>query len=316
LSTDPDNPRLYGKIGSSYWNLAYQGRAKPLEKDLKQAAEDFEKALLLYESGSFTDQILMHYRLGKLHAGLRNFPEARRHLEIVEAVQELPPLVGWQLLGFAHLQMRSFSDSEYYFGRVVREGRNLHEREREPVKHDELIGDRLDEQLWPLALIRAWGHLGLAITAAERDGDRDRALAEVETAEKLLDELELDPDDPANDERFPTRAPATAAECRGLLLLREGDIDGAVGELQVAVNTFPHSRAYIGLALALEERAKRDAATRKETIARAQQLLRHAVSLGPEDKPPEDVAAALERLARVEAEPAAVPTQLEFAAHR
>lgn len=290
LGTDPDNPRLYDKIGSSYWHIAFQGRTRASRADLEQAAEHFNKALRLYGSGRFEEHVLTHYRLGKLNAALREFRRARMHLEIVEAVDR-PPVVGWELLGFAHLERRDFAECEYYFGKVVKQGERLNGQ-----RADLIIGDRLDEQLWPLGLIRAWGHLGLAITFAERDGNLPKADAHVDAAEALLATLELDPQDPAGDERFPTRAIAAVAECRGLILLRDGKIDEAIDRLEDAVSKFPHSRAYLELGLALEQRALTDVGSRREIVPRAQRLLGHAVSLGPTDEPSAEVKQAMERL--------------------
>lgn len=297
LSTDPDNPRLYDKIGSSYWHIAFQGRARALDEDLEKAADYFKKALLLYGSGSFEEQELTHYRLGKLNTALRNFGAARRHLEIVEAVQTRPPLVGWQQLGFAYLEDRNFSECEYYFGRVVIEGERLAKSER--LGADAIIGDRLDEQQWPLGLIRAWGHLALAITFAERDGNLAKAHEHVGAADELLDQLELDPENPTGDERFPTRAPAACLESRGLILLREGKVEQAIEKLEEAVSAFPHSRAYFELGLALEQRAAENGETTNQTAARAQRLFGHGVNMSPASDPPPEVRAAIARLDRL-----------------
>lgn len=237
------------------------------------------------------------YRLGKLYASLRSFAKARRHIEIVEAVQEYPPLVGWRELGFAYLEARTFSDCEYYFGRIIREGERLATREGVPA--EKVIGDRLDERGWPLALIRAWGHLGLAISYAERDGDLSLARAHVDAADALLEELGLDPVDAANDERFPTRAPAAALECRGLILLREGRPDEAIEPLGDAISRFPHSRAYFELGLALEQHGLTHPETRMADIARAQRLFRHGVSLSRAPETPPDVSDAMERVERL-----------------
>jgi tetratricopeptide (TPR) repeat protein len=296
LTTDPDNPRLYDRIGSSYWHIAFQGRARASRRDLERAAKLFERALLLYGSGSFKEQELTHYRLGKLYASLRDFPKARRHIEIVEAVQKYPPLVGWRELGFAYLESHSFWECEYFLRRVVSEGDRLAKRQH--VLPDELIGDRLDEQHWPFALIRAWGHLGLAITFAERDGNLKDARKHVDDADRLLKELDLDPLDAASDERFPTRAPAAVLECRGLILLREGKADEALDPLEASVSSFPHSRAYYELGLALEQRALTHPAKREADHARAQRLFRHGLILSRATEPPPEVSAAMERLAR------------------
>jgi tetratricopeptide (TPR) repeat protein len=291
LSTDPDNPRLYDKIGSSFWNIAFQARARASNEDLDHAYYYFERALVLYGSGSFADKRLTHYRLGKLHTAKREFGEARRHLEIVEAAEEVPPLVGWEQLGFAYLEEQRYADAEYYFGRIVREGNDLAHDARTP------LGERLDEQLWPFALVRAWGHLGLAITLAERDGDLDRARAHLQDATARLAELGLDEEDPASDPRFPTRAPAALHECHGLILLRERDFDGAIEELKTSVSMFPHSRAYFELALALEQRAAAHPEERDELMIRAQRLIRHGESLRPPTPPfSSEIRAAIERI--------------------
>ena len=291
LGTDPDNPRLYDKIGSSYWHIAFEGRNRASDEDLEHAKKYFSGALTLYGSGSYKEQVLTHERLGKLNAVMRNFEEARRHLEIVEAVAR-PPIVGWEHLGFAYLQLRNFSEAEYYFGRVVKETDELAQA-RPP---DAIIGDRLDEQLWPLALIRGWGHLGLAMSYAERQGDLAKADAHVDAASAALDKLKLDEDDPSSDKRFPTRAPAAVWECRGLILLRKEEIEQAIAALQQAVSMFPHSRSYLELALALEQRAMRDTEARKRDVPRALQLLEHGVNLGPADEPTGEFLRALDRL--------------------
>jgi tetratricopeptide (TPR) repeat protein len=295
LATDPDNPYLYGKIGSSYWHIAFQGRAATSVEHLTKAAQQFDDALLLFGSGHFDERTLTHYRLGKLHSALRNFGEARRHLEVVEAVQPIPPIVGWEQLGFAYLQERNFAECEYYFGRAVKEGARL------ATSHssDEIVGDRLDEEEWPLALVRTWCHLGLAITYAERDGNLAKADLHVDQAEILLAALELDPLDPSNDERFPTRAPAATLECRGLIRLRQGNIVEATKMLERAVSEYPHSRAYYELALALEQRAIGEVEARKDIVPRARRLLAHAVSLGPSESPSDEIQEALDRLSRL-----------------
>jgi len=153
--------------------------------------------------------------------------------------------------------------------------------------------------LWPLGLIRAWGHLGLAITIAERDGNLAAAHAHLDAASALLGDLGLDSEDPASDERFPTRAAAAILECRGLAHLREGRPDDAITELERAVSQFPYSSSYLELALALEQRALASEETREETVARALRMLDHAISLRPSDEPSVPIKQAMERLMRL-----------------
>ena len=294
LTTDPDNPKLYDKIGSSYWQIADDGRTGSGRDELEIAARHFDDALILYPKGSFDGRILTHHRLGKLHASLRNFTEAERHLEIVAAVGTTP-IVGWQLLAFAYLERRNFTDAEHYFSKVVEAGETL------ALHHspDAIVGDRLDEQRWPLNLIRCWGNIGLAISYIERDGSLPAAQRHVERADTLLEQLHIDRTDPARDARFPTRAPAAIMECRGLIHLRRREVDEAACKLQRAVSCFPHSRSYYGLALALEEQAIHDEEARRELVERARRLLGHARCLRPAGQRSEELDKTEERLSRL-----------------
>jgi hypothetical protein len=115
----------------------------------------------------------------------------------------------------------------------------------------------------------------------------------------MLDALGIDTNDPARDPRFPTRAPATIMECRGLIHLREREVDDAVSKLEQAVSCFPHSRSYYGLALALEERAVLMRAGRREVVDRALRLLGHAECLRPSSQPSDDVTKTVARLSQL-----------------
>jgi tetratricopeptide (TPR) repeat protein len=198
LTQDPDNPALYDRVGTSWWHLAFQGRSRPSEPALLAAKEYFEKALLLYESGRFVDQIRTRYRLAKLYAALRDFDRALAQLRVVAVVSD-PPIVGWTLLGLAYLSGRDYSECEYFFGRVIECGatldagqpiKRLKQGEIDPVakksqRPDLIIGNRIDERWWPLGLIRAWGYLGMAFSYVERDGDLEKAQALIESARSL-----------------------------------------------------------------------------------------------------------------------------------
>jgi hypothetical protein len=158
------------------------------------------------------------------------------------------------------------------------------------------VGDRLDEESWPLGLVLVWGHLGLAITQTQRDGNAVDAQRHIQAATSLLTEMDIAIDAPEREEPLTTRAPATIHECRGRLLLREGKVAEAIAALETAVGRFPHSRSYVGLALALEKGAVADAGARAELHARAVRLLGHATSLNPDAHESPEVVAALARM--------------------
>jgi hypothetical protein len=139
----------------------------------------------------------------------------------------------------------------------------------------------------------------LAISHIERDGSVSVAEGHLSRGDELLLHLGVDLRDPAQDPRFPTRAPATILECRGRICLRKREVENAVMALERAVSCFPHSRAYYGLALALEEQAVKDASDRREIVARAVRLLSHAQCLRPANETSEEVQAALGRLTRL-----------------
>jgi len=207
LGFDPDNPRLYDKIGSSYWHIAFQGHTRASHEELEPAAEHFNKALSLYGSGS-EERVLTHYRLGKLNAARRDLEKARTHLDIVEASGALPVL-GWVFLGFAYLERRTYSECEYYFGRVVKEGRTArfelcgcHHR-RPPGRAVVAVGPH------PCLGASGTGHQLDGTGWRPRQGRREcrRRVA-------CLGKLNLDTQDPSSDERFPMRATAAVLECR------------------------------------------------------------------------------------------------------
>ena len=259
LLTDPDNPHLYDKIGLSHWNLAFQGGARVSLDSLKLAREHFDAALDLYGSDDFDPRILTHYRLGKLSAAMGDLPEARKHLQIVESAGNEQPLVGWVLLGLALLQRSRFSECEYYFQRVTTSGSKLASKIKDPVERARcILGDRLDEWLWPLALTRAWAHVGLALSWVERQGISREIEGELDAAEELLAALYEDSEDPVSHARYPTRLPATIAEvtARLPLLQPQTDLDAVTRKLEEAVSRFPYSRTYVILADVLERKSR------------------------------------------------------------
>ena len=289
LGRDPDNPDLYDKIGSSHWHLAFQDEHRPIvPQELERAAEFFDQALLLYGSGSFDEQVRTHYRLGKLHVALGSFSRALPHLQVVEAVSESPPLVGWLLLGLAQLGRRNYAECEYEFRRVIARGEELAER----LEPGTIVGFAVDERSWPLGLTRAWGHLGMAFSYVERDGSLQKARDHVKNARQCSSAL------PAKADLFPTRISAACSDCEGAILYKKRELVRAIKKLEGSVADFPYSRSYLNLALAYEQRAARDAnGEGTADLQAAKRLLRHAVNLRPGDEPPgTDIAEAMARL--------------------
>jgi hypothetical protein len=85
-------------------------------------------------------------------------------------------------------------------------------------------------------------------------------------------------------------------ECHGLIRLRKRQFAQAIEDLERAVGMFPHSRAYLELALALEQRAMQDPAAHADDVSRALRLLEHGVSVGPTDTATGEFQRAMERL--------------------
>ena len=278
--TDPDNPRLYDKIGLSHWNLAFQGGARVSLESLERAREHFDAALDLYGSDDFDSRILTHSRLGKLSAAMGDLPEARNHFQIVESAGGELPLVGWVLLGLALLERSRFSECEYYFQRVTTTGRDRAQETEDPVARAHLtVGDRLDEWLWPLALTRAWGHVGLALSWLERQSIRREIEEELGTAEELLATLYQPAEDPVSHARYPTRLPAVIAEVKARLPLLQSptDLDAVTRMLEEAISRFPYSRTYFVLADVLERRSRTSSDDEAEVLReRADTLRKHA----------------------------------------
>jgi tetratricopeptide (TPR) repeat protein len=299
LRTDPDNPHLYGKIGQSHWNIAFQGGARPEPSALERAATEFGSALLLYGSDDRDERILTHYRLSKLNSVLGRPADARRHLQIVVAASERAPVVGCLNFALACLRRGDFSEGEYYFRQVIDDGRELHDTllaEGNPSPGRTVMGDRLDERLWPLSLVRAWAHVGLVLSWIDRDARKQEAGSELEKAEDLLRGLYGEKDDAVAHERFPTRIRATLAEARArLVALDDRRLDAAIEAFEKAVSQYPYSRTYAGLADALERKA--DSVQPSDGLRRrAATLVDFAQTLGPPGALPAETLRVKERL--------------------
>jgi tetratricopeptide (TPR) repeat protein len=270
LAADPDNPNLYNKIGWSFWQTAFESAARISPGDLAKAAVQFRKALLLYGSENFDEQVTTHYRLGKLHAALREFADARAELRIVEAMDSTsrPPVVGWLQLGQGYLERQRFPECEHFFERVVQAGSRLVAGGNDcnlPV------GEPVDEKIWPLGLVVAWAHLGLAFSLNKRDGDIFATRSQIRRARSLIALVDS--------QRHPSRALAACEEAEGTALLRSGDIDAAIAMLRSSLGGSPSSWAYLHLAQALIDQAGSNRTLRQsEEIAR---LLQHAKALRP-----------------------------------
>jgi len=181
---------------------------------------------------------------------------------------------------------RNFNECEHYFGRVIAAGDRLQAAGKGPTR---VIGNSLDEREWPLALIRAWGHLGLAFSYVERDGDLATALDEITAARSHAEKI-LRPD------RFPTRIKAACTDCEGLISLKNEEITDAIDLFEHAVREFPYSRSYIDLAYAYVERSRQGAVDRASDLRAARRALKHAVNLTPGDEPVDVVQEVLKEI--------------------
>jgi tetratricopeptide (TPR) repeat protein len=305
LTQDPDNPALYDRLGASSSHLAFQGRSRPSRLSLIEAQKWFEKALLLYDSGSVEEQLHTRYRLAKLYAALYEFDNALEQLEIVEAADARPPIVGWVQLGLAYLARRDYSECEYYFGRVVECGieldrpgtspKRLKDNGIDPEMHSDdrsssVIGDRIDERLWPLGIIRAWGYLGLAFSHVERDGDLAKARLLAETARQLAASSKLDL------RLTPTRIPAACDDCLGSISWKEGDLQSAEAKLEEAIKRHPYSRSYINLAHVEIDLGRSFPNSRGQAHSRARRCVEHARRLDPDHEMTEEMEGILAAL--------------------
>jgi tetratricopeptide (TPR) repeat protein len=301
---DPDNPALYDRLGTSWWNLAFQGRARPEAAWLEKAKVFFEKAQLLYETGPLEAQLRTRYRLGKLNVALGEFDAARAQFGIVEAAGK-KPLVGWVQLGLAHLERKEYADAEWYFERVIlcgaeldagaASGRSLTEElDPEQISNHrprKICGNRIDERDWPLAVVRAWGHLGLALSYATRDGDLGMAKRLLENARWLVLTPSLDK------REYQVRIPAACDDCEGYIALKEGELELAIVKLEEAVRRNPYSRSYLNLARSYVAVARTSSDQEKDYHRMAKRCVDHAISLDPDHEATEEIADLLDEVA-------------------
>jgi hypothetical protein len=73
-------------------------------------------------------------------------------------------------------------------------------------------------------------------------------------------------------------------------------VEDAIETLETAIGMYPFSRAYLELALALEQRAAERPEGRAGDLARARRLVEHGVSVGPTETASGEFERALLRL--------------------
>jgi tetratricopeptide (TPR) repeat protein len=268
----------------------------------------FEKALLLYESGTVEQQIRTRYRLGKLYVALNDFDAALAQFRIVEASGN-PPIVGWVLLGRAYLEQHDYAEAEYYFKRVIECGAlldsdnalaRLNSGGIDPVVHsndwpDRIVGTRVDEHReWRLALVRAWGYLGVALSYAERDGDLDTAKLLVASARELArSPHEADAD-------YQTRVMAACDDCEGYIMFKQRAYDDAAAKLELAVHQNPFSRSYLNLARTYVRLGDIYVADHQAYAEQAKRCVEHARSLAPTHEATPEMSEILGEIARLQ----------------
>jgi tetratricopeptide (TPR) repeat protein len=298
LLWSPNDPELYWNLSECHRLLAEEDR-RPSErrKGFEQAAHHLEQALELYSGEELHTRLKAHYRLGRLYTNLGDFRKVIAHLRIVQTRPTLSFLADL-LIGEAFLKVKAYEEAEELFVRVI----EFAEKEvQEPGLPQ--VGQEVGDDV-PVGLVLAWAYWGRAFCDADRDGDLERADADVDSAERLAQELETEL--AARGDANVRLAPIlrSCSDCRGWIRLKQGRVDDAINQLGQAILRGAGSETYIRLALAYEAKA---AASKKDLrpalFVRVRAQCAHAVDT---DVTGESRALAEEILARLDARPGAL----------
>jgi tetratricopeptide (TPR) repeat protein len=272
LLWSPNDPELHWSISKCLRKLANEEtRAEQRRKKLEEAAAYLEQALELYGGDIFDNRLRAHYWLGRLYGDLRDFQNVIGHLRIVQTNPELEVMADL-LIGEAFLRGKAYGQAEEHFARVIGKGEKRLRR-----KQDVRVGAEVENEV-PLALVVAWAYWGRAFCDAERDANLDRALSDVEVAERLVERLSRRL--AANGDSEVDLAPIlqNCSDCRGWITLKQDRVDDAIVLLTDAVRRGADSETYVHLALAYEMKAaKSDDAARPPLVARVRSCCAHAV---------------------------------------
>ena len=271
LLWSPNDPELYWSLSECHRLLAEEER-RPNERrrGFEEAALYLEQALELYGAGGFENRLRVHYWLGRLYSDLRDFRKVIAHLRIVQTKAELG-IVADMLVGEAFLRVKGYEEAEEHFARVIEFG-----EKRLQGGGFGWVGQEVGDKV-PLGLVVAWAYWGRAFCDADRDGDLDRAHADVDRAEQLVQDLptKLAANGDTNVKLVPIRR--SCYDCRGWIQLKQQLVDEAIESLQKAVLCGADSETYIHLALAYETKAAANDSLRPALLARVRAYCAHAV---------------------------------------
>jgi cytochrome c-type biogenesis protein CcmH/NrfG len=250
LLWSPNDPELYWCLSQCHRLVAEEERRpEQHRKELLNAARYLEQALQLYGAEEFENSIRAHYWLGRLYSELGDFHKVIANLRLVQRKPNLR-ILGDLLVGEAFLKVRGYEQAQQHLTRVIKTG-----RDQLRTSHLGYVGREVGDEV-PLSLVVAWAHWGRASCEADRDGDMRQANSDIDSAEELVQQLEVEID--TNGARNVKLAPIrrSCEDCRGWIRLKENAVDEAIEHLRAAVRLGAGTDTYLHLALAYETKAR------------------------------------------------------------
>ena len=270
----PDDPVHHFNVGVCVWNMVHLGERDDRAEAYAEAARSLEHARALNERAGtrpageeFPRQT--HYYLGRIYTDSNQMTRAIPHLRVVALSAADEPLAKL-FLGQAY----RFSDNLDAARQYLREGIAAVD------PGAAVIGASMGDP-WPRELVLAWLYEQLAEVESRRDGDQNAITRAVAQARAHAGALAGDVAD------------AVLGSCRaveGELLLRGGELDGAIVALHEALALRVDPAFYTTLASAYTARLRDLDADRWDTVmARARAAAEQALRLDVNGRSREEI---------------------------
>jgi tetratricopeptide (TPR) repeat protein len=307
---EPDVPRRHYRKAKLRWALA-ESLADPAAHNAQRraASEEFEHALMLYESDEKGERRATSWWLARSYFAMSRFHLVPPHLRFVlgsiaeggaTEAEQLVRAAGEMWLAMTYRKLQDFYAAEHHARKAIEAAEAIDaSMAHDPDRLMLIFPSEMDDPDWPLGLILVLAHVQLSSSLTERGAgleDASTSLAAAHTALGRMAEME-------QLSAAQREAESDYEAARGRLLLAEGDPEGAIEALRSAADLDPgEADVYLLLARAharaAEERVEQEWQTH---IRDGRNACRRTREIGGEGHPDTLAAAETERqLKRIE----------------
>ena len=292
----PEAPDGHVRLGQCFLTLAYTCRDRKRRQELlAQATTHLKQALDLYPSDQLHQAVRAQELLGRVQLELHEYSEAIARFEIVLALQRRPGLVALEQLGVAYLANADYPHTETVCQDVIERA-----GDGDPAE----ILDRRGSLEVSRGELLAKAHLLRAQARVERDVELHRALDLVRHAKRYLRDADRDRLDGQRLGAF-ADIEADCWACEGLILFKQGKLDGALRRLERAALLRGDPETYLKLARVAAEKLELEPGSepdRHTLLARAEAYCRRATHADTASEHTEAIGEVLRRVASLRGE--------------